>query len=711
MITRPVRIAPLHLRALLRNRVVICRYNSTSNDKYSDIEKFNNQKTKYNYGYNFDHLEDKVTDFKKGDHPETIKDQANTNANQSKVLEENERSRRISPQEDEILDVNAIIEQDPRLLQHRPGSPEYRELLHKLHQEFLANQGKKHKRYEFNERIKGVFLGLAALLGIVVAHQTFMNYGSIKNRVMLKYTYGDMNDDAVEESLQKSAHQSNTKGSKHLAEKLEKELSDKNLATMQNSRQVPGVYYFGDNVKIPIRIPAFDGMYLKDVLVGKGQIVAVTDDGNVYEWKKNRRGSGAGAGSSTGAGAGVESGSGKLNHIKLPSKVEKVVGSNDFLYFLANNGEVLYTPRADAEGFLPMLKRNWLGLLKTHHCNKLNASNIKDLKAGAHHLLLLDKFGQVSVVNTSKKPDNRGQFGPSYSPFDNRTIAVNEVIDLPLLNNEVITSSIGNGSGATAVNDISNNKVLSPRTFTNIASGANYNIVADKQGNIWTWGDNSFGQCGDSNTTKYKPIPKKVLDKDDYKRICRNTVAKKTREDHFQLKKVLASNDTSYVVVSYDDQDIILSFGSGISGQLGGGRYMQVCSYPEIMKSLTGLQEFDENINSVKNIGIKDISAGSNHAFITLDNAGECKDVFAVGANDFGQHGNGKKVKNCKPTKLPRLLEPSDGTDKLSLAKAIKDVNTQRLQLFENHKDGRKSIVDQVIVAGDDASVIYYSKK
>ncbi|KAI5949698.1 hypothetical protein CANMA_005506 [Candida margitis] len=596
------RIHTLRLFNLRTNRSVYFKRFNSSKDKYSSIEEFNKNKTKYSYGYNFDSL--KELDDKTQPKAERPKPSSN----------------------DETIDINEAIENDPRLTKLKPGSHEYRETLYQLHQEFISKQKSQQKRHEFNERMRGVFYGVAALVGVISVHQIFMNYESIKNRLLMNYTYRDMKDEVVD------VPKKNVKSTKHLLEKLEKELSNEHIAQLQDSKEVPGVYQFGDNTKIPLRIPAFNGMFLKDVFMERGHIIAITEKGRVVEWKKGQ------------------------------SKVAE---------------------------------RNWLGLLRSQTFNKIDAKNVVQFSSGLDHLLLLTGNGQIFVVNSSKEPRNVGQFGPQYSPFDKKEIPVNKPIDMTLLNNEVVKDG--------------NQKRIVSRKFTDIASGDYFNIVSDAKDGVWTWGDNTFGQCGDSNTTKFEPVPRKVFDKDDYKRICRNVFGRTAKEADFEVARVLASQETSYIILRYMDQSAILSLGNGLNGQLGGGRYLHVCSYPEIMKSLIGLKEYDEDLNSVKNINIKDATVGNGHMFITLNNGGS-KDVFALGSNQFGQFGNGKRVKACKPTRLPRLLEPQDGNDKLSLAKSINDMNTQRLQLLDDHKIGKHNI-EQVIVAGDDCSMIYYKLK
>ena len=95
-------------------------------------------------------------------------------------------------------------------------------------------------------------------------------------------------------------------------EKLTKELSDDHLNQIQNSKEVTGVYVFGNDTKIPLRIPFFNDMILKDVYVERGHLVAVSDNGKVYEWKK---------------------GWSDARLINLPYNVDKVTPTNDYFYF------------------------------------------------------------------------------------------------------------------------------------------------------------------------------------------------------------------------------------------------------------------------------------------------------------------------------------------------------------------------------------------
>ena len=151
------------------------RYNSTK-DKYSSIEEFNKNKTKYNYGYNFDSL-----------------DKLDAKINPDHVNKPTTPQRSYAEaEEDKPMDINAIIESDPRLLNFKPGTAEYRDELRKIHAEFLIKQQNQQKNHEFRQRMKAVIVGFLAFVGIISAHQIFMNYDSLKNRLLMNYTYGDV---------------------------------------------------------------------------------------------------------------------------------------------------------------------------------------------------------------------------------------------------------------------------------------------------------------------------------------------------------------------------------------------------------------------------------------------------------------------------------------------------------------------------------------
>ena len=170
-----------------------------------------------------------------------------------------------------------------------------------------------------------------------------------------------------------------------------------------------------------------------------------------------------------------------------------------------------------------------------------------------------------------------------------------------------------------------------------------------------------------------------------------------------------------------ENQHVLISFGNGLKGQLGSSRFMHVCPQPQIVKSLNNLSEYNEFAGKVVNIGIKDVSIGNNHGFVTLNNIGDYKDVLTFGDNEFGQFGNGKVAKSSKPVRLPKLIEPEDFNNaeltkndkkvQRKLVRKVNDTTTNRLQLLDGVKLANGTSIEQVIFAGDDSSAIFYKRK
>ncbi|ODV70112.1 RCC1/BLIP-II protein [Hyphopichia burtonii NRRL Y-1933] len=651
-----------------------------SNDiKYRSIEDFNKMKKEYLFG----------------DIDEDVANQTSRDIH-DKIKEKKEPE--IEEDEDNI---KSIIEKDPRLLKFKPGSPDYKYELSKLHDEFQVELAKYEKQQERRERIKALATGIALLVGIITTHQLIMNYEFLSKWIKNKFSYRDVNESKVKDLTDPSK---NRKNIDYMITKLLEEF-EKNpdiINNLADSNKQSGLYIFGDynKLKLPIRIPFFNDILIKQVVISKNYIVVIDESGKVYHLTSDSES--------------------KL--MKLPP-IEKAHIANELIYYLNNKGEILYGPRLDKQNdFKGINKRNWLGINKEQEYNKLifegleNGEKINDFSGGSYHLLLLTNKGKLFINNTSGDPINKGQYGlPKLSPLtEDLKIPVNQPIELNNLNNEIVLSKDGT-------------KSLKDRRFNQISSGKYHNIVSDLQGNIWTWGSNIFGECaGDiSYNTDIQPIPKKILTIDDFSNLTKHLLKNDKNEFSWGIKKLSTNDETSFIQLRYIDhenesntQDILMSFGNGIKGQLGNSRYLHVCPQPQIIKSLMNMNEYNEKLNITTNIGIKDISSGSNHSFITLDNYGDYKDVLTFGDNEFGQFGNGKKVKNCKPIQIPKLLEPNDIGDNFNdkkqrkkLVRKMNDIITRRLQLSDGITLANGDLVEQIIVAGEDSSAIYYKRK
>lgn len=628
----------------------------TYSDKYSNIDEFNKRKTEYNFNKKLDHLD--------LEHGQKTQHQSQTDQIHSQI---NQRY-----QDEELLNINALLEKDPRLNQFEYGSPDYKEMLFQLNKEFRDQQAKEYKKGESRERWKAVAFGVCFIVGVVTCHQFIMNYDWYM-ALLTKSSY------KIDDEKLKSKDK-NAKPADFFKAKLTAMLDKGFVAGLLDSESSTGLYVVGGNNhrRLPTRISFFNNMLLNQVKILDDCLVVVADNGKVYYSTKSQ----------------------DPQELNLPYKAEKVEVFKESIYVLARNGELGYVPRAQDP--VTERSRTWLGLVKQKLVyvpvqfkeddgTKLLArgEKITQISGGDNHLLMLSSKGRLFNLKT-QEGDNRGQFGvPNFSPVKAPTVPVNKVFEMALVNNQLVSEG--------------DKKKLIPRVFTHISSGKFHNLASDSNNNIWAWGDNGFGQCGISvnYNNSVQSVPQKVITSDGLKAMGGDK----------GVDQLLCNEETSLIKTG----DSLITFGNGLKGQLGNNRFLHVSSTAGAVKTLN-LKEFDESTNQVQDIKIKDITSGLNHSCIKLDNAGTKKDVMIFGDNEFGQFGNGKVVKSSKPINVPKLVEPEDlrefESDKTKVInKLTKKVNDpyNRLQLNEEMSVGGLR-VKQVMEASDNSTVIYYKR-
>lgn len=633
-------------------------YSEKNSDKYLSINEFNKHKKEFLFGAAVDN-------------PETPK---------SNTRESLDNGGFEAPQLDLL--------NHPRLQGLTPNSAEFKYQLHLIQKEFQAEQEKQRAKWETIERLKGMAVGIAALVAILSAYLFVMNYKYIKQWYKSKFVFGI--DDSKVHDL--NDPKGNLKTADNLVERMAAEIGPDFVANLKDSK-TPGVYVFGAGYgKLPSRIPGFDNMYFSDVLVANDYIVAVDESGKVFHYSSKME---------------------KPAEIRLPAKIQSVVFSSGKFYYLSKKGNQIYV----GDRFVPDFSSSgWFRSGVEYPVETIKFSEfargetVKQLSSGESHLLILSSEGRVFEAATSSNPTNLGQFGlPKYAPYAaNDELVANVPYELTNLNYEVVP--------------LKDSKVVRPRTFVSVAAGKNFNIACDFNGNVWTWGDNSSGQCGKEvgSASDIQQVPKLVCSAESLKHIVKYSLPDRAANGPLFVKEVFASDATAFALLRYEvesvagmSQDLLVSFGSGIKGQLGLSRYIHASSSPRVLKSLVGLAEYDENAKSVANIGLKGVATGNDHVFVTLDNSGS-KDVVVFGDNLKGQFGNGKAVKSSKPIELPKLVEPSDvgdqsATTRSQLARKLNDPFSNRLQLLDE-KIGKKH-VEQVVVGGNEASAIFYRRQ
>jgi alpha-tubulin suppressor-like RCC1 family protein len=135
-----------------------------------------------------------------------------------------------------------------------------------------------------------------------------------------------------------------------------------------------------------------------------------------------------------------------------------------------------------------------------------------------------------------------------------------------------------------------------------VSAGANHNVVIDKYGNLWAWGNNKFGQLGDGTTT--------------------NSTTPKFIGSGYSA---VAAGDDHTIAVKGDGS--LWTWGSNKAGQLGDGSNIS---------SLTP---------HVVGDGFASVAAGATHSLaLGLDGK-----LWAWGANSEGQLGNGATSNSTIP--------------------------------------------------------------
>ena len=154
---------------------------------------------------------------------------------------------------------------------------------------------------------------------------------------------------------------------------------------------------------------------------------------------------------------------------------------------------------------------------------------------------------------------------------------------------------------------------------------ADYNTAAaiSKKGDLWIWGDNSFGEIGNSRRGNGQPS------------VSTDVVS----EPYLALKKIKEVYFEDYTVYAVDFQDQKYSWGKNAAATP-----MLVeenkPKYPVyLVESIDNLHLDSEEFN-IENYYIRNECQYSNHYYIDSDNV-----LWGYGGNAYGQLGNGKQYR------------------------------------------------------------------
>ncbi|ODV61606.1 Fmp25p [Ascoidea rubescens DSM 1968] len=568
-------------------------------------------------------------------------------------------------------------------------------------------------------------MGLGALALAVLSFQGYTYYPQIKYQIgKIFFSQNEVFD--VESGKELDEFEKSKRKNDLKKKKAEFNAYLNIINSSESDSNVPGLYLWGSNlnatiapdhkslknVKVPIRLKYFEGMVLKDVKLGHQSAYAIDENGDLHQW---------------GNGFNLENPSPSLSLSK--QKISKGELSNGCLYFLNNKNELLILPENKKlqDSNIETTKQSFTKLATNDVFSW--GEKIVDFKTGLEHLIVLTNKGKVYSSATGLKLSSKsfGQFGlPEFSHFDSPP-EPNKLYEIKLLNYQIEKN---HKTGKV--------KSINQRVIEQVACGDYHTLCRDFGGSVWSFGRNTYGELGlpVAYDSEFIPFPKRIelFNKhftSDNHAICTNIEAggatsfatfktqdiRKMFMEHFNKDKISYNNDSDKEAEeNVKPGDLFhFSFGNGLYGQLGNGRYIHSNAEPTKIRTLMDMKEFNESEEMIKNIPVKNWSAGSNHAFVKLDN----NDIYGWGSNEFGQLGNGKRAKSPKPISIPTLIEPHS---KINYKKYMNQSGfnpwNNRLQLFTNKElvfknpNGKtiKGKFDQVLAAGYNSSAIYYAR-
>ncbi|WFD00535.1 hypothetical protein MYAM1_003284 [Malassezia yamatoensis] len=526
------------------------------------------------------------------------------------------------------------------------------------------------------------------------------------------------------------------------------------VAWGSNANKVVAPQSSKSSIKTPTSIPAFDGVALRDLQLGKTYGAAVDADGDVLQW---------------GTGF-MDDQNPNSPIVPLKTLVGKDIVqlqlSGAKIFALARNGSiyVIASHRKNQSITAKSWRDTWLSsspaidhiVLTSALDNKPSKQKFVSISAGEHHLLALSQQGMVWSLPVDEYANEYGQLGyttttlnavcvsepnqliPIASRLEPRIISRKKLAnsdvhrnDLPLVN---VSTELPSDTSLLGSNEIRFATELRPVPalrdipMAQIATGLQHSAAKSKAGRVVTWGRNTHGQLalGETVFGDTIAVPTEVR--------WPTTIVGPNAEC---TDLIAGGNNTMFVVRSTQaptakqDKDQptltgapkpridLLAAGSGSCGSLGNALRPQVCSSPVRVKNVSGLMEYNESQRALAPIPFRSVSVGSRgECALVMDSSpigNEIhRDVWVWGNNENYQLGNGKHTNLAAPALLTLASKESQAD-----ALLCRTPPQNRVLLVERAKvqgasyaiDGRgtrrKYTIAQHIVANADAMAIY----
>lgn len=463
----------------------------------------------------------------------------------------------------------------------------------------------------------------------------------------------------------------------------------------------PGVYAWGANshgvidpsssepvIKTPRRIKYFDGKVLRDLKLDQTSGAAILENGDLVQWGK-----------------GFSETNNEPTQTLTGKDLVSLHLSRDRIIALSSSGQVYSLPisQKDQQTGRRWLEKSWIPSWSSKSSISYRilapqlglGEKVVSIAGGQEHVLLLTNSGRVfSAAAATESYPSRGQLGIPGLTWSTRP--------------------------AGPVDSCHEVKTGSGTKITQIAAGDFHSMLLDKSGQIYVFGDNTFGQLGLEldPATPFQDKPTILPLKRFYstkKWLANVTGIAAGGANSFITVDARAldpaSDDTSQARVSDTPIADTWALGRGITGALGTGRWTHIQDTPSKVKALSGLREYDDAKGKVTPIRLQQISVGATHAAAVLDNktrvsAGDIssvsdmnwgRDALWWGGNEYFQLGTGKR--NNLP--VPTHIQPPDD---------VESFTESRFQLLPRHKSkvGKRTVsTEQKIQCGRHVSAVY----
>jgi len=479
---------------------------------------------------------------------------------------------------------------------------------------------------------------------------------------------------------------------------------------VKRSWENPGVYAWGSNsgrvvapdsqetyIKTPRRLKFFDNILLRDIKLDRACGVAIDEKGDLMQW-------GVGYSSET-----------TEPKVTLKGKdLISVVLSRDRVLGLSSSGKVYSLPMSaeDQNAGKKLSENSWIPFWSSTATVSYRlitpsemayGEKVTKIASGLEHALLMTSKGRVfSAASTSDAFPARGQLGVPGLTWVTRPEGD---FDKP---HEVTT--------------------LKGFHIAKIACGDYHSLVVDKEGRVFSFGDNSSGQLGFDYNPESAMVDTPAL-------LPLHKLYSGSSQTPF-VTGIFAGGANSYMTVdatrvappgaTVDDTRGLgrvtsdtFAFGSGIYGNLGNSRWTHVQGTPTRIPMLSGLFEYDEKANKAVPIRLAHFSVGATHAAAVMNNIAHVdvdeknsenetnwgRDIVLWGQNEHYQIGTGKRSNISTPTYIQPLDQVAE--------RKIRGKEEHRFHITPRKtvrlSNGRNVSIEQRISCGRGCTAVYTS--